>query len=228
MLQFRVLPKLRKSRTDVGKIDIWRMQIDDTTFNLNAYSEHDVRLLLVTSLATGSNPLANYWIMKRVDQYREDLRRVSLRRMRISTTYFNLNRFSERETLSLFRFRLSDIPHMAQIMSWLGLSTKQCRCICDSIILCWIILHKCPSPCDIAWPCAARCALLPAPAFCRSRINFDICRPNQYIIIVSFQTFHWCRSASRKAISIRIEGVETLISNRFLSNDIYKCSEKEN
>ena len=76
-----------------------------------------------------------------------DVSRLSERSLTISSTTFNLHILSERQSLSLFRFRKAEIGIFANFMGWKAWKTELNRYRCDLITATCIVLRRLSSPC---------------------------------------------------------------------------------
>lgn len=82
-----------------------------------------------------------------LDMMAKDRARLCARSSTISSTYFNLNIFSEQESLSLFRFRKHEIGRVADTLGWTVCRTTRNRYKCDVITAACIVLRRMASPC---------------------------------------------------------------------------------
>ena len=82
-----------------------------------------------------------------LDILAKDRARLCARSSTISSTYFNLNVFSDQESLSLFRFRKAEIGTIADILGWKACRKVRNRYKCDVITASRIVLRRIASPC---------------------------------------------------------------------------------
>ena len=82
-----------------------------------------------------------------LDTLAKDRARLCARSSKISCTYFNLNIFSEQESLSLFRFTKAEIRTVADTFGWTACRTVRNRYKYDVITATCIVLRRMVSPC---------------------------------------------------------------------------------
>jgi len=99
------------------------------------------------SLLTTASPIMQFHAYQKLKRTRQDVRKINLRSLQVSSATFNLNSYSDHDALSEFRFRTREIGRIAEVMGWHGGLTKRSRYRCDNITACCIVLRKLATPC---------------------------------------------------------------------------------
>ena len=84
---------------------------------------------------------------QQLQKIRSDIARISIRSLTISANYFNLNIFTEQESLSLFRLRTKEIVKVADVLGWRACNTTRNRSRCNIMNATCIVLRRIASPC---------------------------------------------------------------------------------
>lgn len=102
------------------------------------------RLLLALSLKSTH---AAFFALQRSEQLRRDLNRAIRRLRHIQSIQFNLNNYSEQQSLRDFRFRPSEISRIAEIIGYDEYRTKRSRYRTNKILAACIVMRRLAAPC---------------------------------------------------------------------------------
>ena len=94
-----------------------------------------------------ASPVYLFRIQRSCIEAQWDIEKINILSRNVSAASFNQNRFSEQESLQLFRFRSREIPIVASLMEWTSSKTKRSRYRCDPITACCVVLRKLSTPC---------------------------------------------------------------------------------
>lgn len=82
----------------------------------------------------------------RLRRARKDLKKMSVRSIKISMTTFKLNRFCEEECFHLFRFRAREIGKIVQLCNWTTGKTRRSGYVADVTTAVCVVLRKLSYP----------------------------------------------------------------------------------
>lgn len=122
---------MRQKDYSIGKAR-QRLRSRRRRFLLALECDADVQLLLRTSQSAA--------------RARRDVGHIRLRSRHISTMRFNLNAYSEEQSLSEFRFRKSEIGTVCGVLSWGGGPTARSGYSCEAITATCIVLKRLSFP----------------------------------------------------------------------------------
>lgn len=104
-----------------------------------------------------------YVLLKRCRQSKRDLAKISLRKRLIRSTTFNINVFSDEQSLKDFRFRPHEISKVAELIGFVNERTERSGYYCDAITAACIVLRRLAAPCrwhDLEIVFGLRCYVL--------------------------------------------------------------------
>lgn len=78
---------------------------------------------------------------RRIQVVRADLRNINLRSLIIHSAPFNLDHYSEEQSLHDFRFRKADVGRVCAVMGWTEGRTERSRYVCNAITACCSFSH---------------------------------------------------------------------------------------
>jgi hypothetical protein len=105
------------------------------------------RLLFLLSMTSDFPGTARVVALRRRQRCFEHIQKLRLRSMHISSASFNLNSWDNERSLRDFRFRLEEIPRIAEEIGWNRSRSDRNKYRCDSITATCIILRRLASPC---------------------------------------------------------------------------------
>lgn len=104
------------------------------------------RRYLIRALQIELYPLLVRRFYKKMKFVRNDLKRIKIRKQYISTTYFNINIYSEEQSFKNFRFRTSDIGTISDIMGFTVVNTLCRNFFCNYKTDTFIVLCRLVAP----------------------------------------------------------------------------------
>lgn len=105
------------------------------------------RQLLHAAVVADIDEDAIYRLDRHRQQLKKDKANVVSRMLHIKTKCFNINVFSDEESLKNFRFRRHEIGRLSELVSFTQGITKRCQYACDAVTAACIVARRLAAPC---------------------------------------------------------------------------------
>ena len=105
------------------------------------------RLNFMLAIELELGPLIIYRFYRKLKSVKHDMKMIKLRKRNISTTTFNVNIYSDEQSLKHFRFRCSEIRTVADIIGFTVGKTARRQYYCNEVTAACIVLRRLASPC---------------------------------------------------------------------------------
>lgn len=119
-----------------------------TDYEIGRAEARQKKRMATFAAALGSTASSGMKILlyERYKSARKDVQQIEMRSRIIKTCTFNINNYSEFMSLHDFRFKVTDLPKIADLLHLPNSVTKRRRYRCDSITSCCIVLKRLSSP----------------------------------------------------------------------------------
>lgn len=124
-----------------------KIMVNQKNFKVTITKKRVTRLQRLHQVATNSASIAlQLRLYRRLRHALTDYGLLMLRSMRISGAMFNLNGYSDEESLREFLFRRHEIPTIMNLLNWTSGVTKRSRYVCDIVNATCILLQRLSYP----------------------------------------------------------------------------------
>ena len=103
--------------------------------------------IFALALSSTASPRITMKLWKRYKNAKKDVKLINMRQKTIKSSSFNVNTYCDKMALHDFRFKVSDLKKIMELLHLPTARTRRRRYYCDKITSCCIVLKRLSSPC---------------------------------------------------------------------------------